>query len=518
MLFTSLQGFVVYSKQQFMKYDIYNIDPKSFICFNCNDLGIFSAPPLIDFHKSIFWIEDRYQAKEGHTDMSYLITPLPTLRKVNDHLRPGAGPNNNTQGEARRGSFIRANPDEVGAVRTEHQFKKGVLNRLVYTDQKTLIEFSSFKLSEIKFDFSVRLPNIITNTNKQPIKTWNEEERNQTVRIHFENFVSKLNSQDFYSLLELPKILLKLASTQTKPEPSPGTRQVDEKDTNEVIRSVSASAAQVENNRMLNDFESIGSSFFAEYLKEGINRLIRTENSKAVDRKYFIVKFLLRRISLTMTNMDAVPKMQANIDNLMFQSKVNRGISTTHTVSIHNIKILEVEEPPKLDLAVNYSRNEDLANPRRTSLVEAKVSEEKYILRPRHEVDINNAAAGSELLTIKQTVYSIPNLSAKEKENIQIRYFDNGEQDLPRFNRGNFAYDAKDQGFWKVVDALEINLNDMEVNVKLEHYYFLKEYIFVQEMNKMYKHLEDIEEKNKGHRVGEIHTDLHRGQRGLLQE
>ena len=60
MLFTSNNGFLIYQMQQFLLFDLYNVDPKVFICFNCDDLNIFSAPAFIDFHRRIFWSEDRY--------------------------------------------------------------------------------------------------------------------------------------------------------------------------------------------------------------------------------------------------------------------------------------------------------------------------------------------------------------------------------------------------------------------------------------------------------------------------
>lgn len=57
LLLTSREGFVIYLRQHFMKYDFYNQDPKVVICFNCNDMTIYSAPPRVDLDRKVFWIE-----------------------------------------------------------------------------------------------------------------------------------------------------------------------------------------------------------------------------------------------------------------------------------------------------------------------------------------------------------------------------------------------------------------------------------------------------------------------------
>jgi hypothetical protein len=56
LLLTSREGFVIYLRQHFMKYDFYNQDPKIVICFNCNDMTIYSAPPRVDLDRKVFWI------------------------------------------------------------------------------------------------------------------------------------------------------------------------------------------------------------------------------------------------------------------------------------------------------------------------------------------------------------------------------------------------------------------------------------------------------------------------------
>ena len=57
-LFTSKKGFSIYLRHHFMKYDLFNQDPKNIICLNCEDMTVYSAPPRIDFDRKIFWIEN----------------------------------------------------------------------------------------------------------------------------------------------------------------------------------------------------------------------------------------------------------------------------------------------------------------------------------------------------------------------------------------------------------------------------------------------------------------------------
>lgn len=58
-LFTSRDGFMIYLRHHFMKYDLFNQDPKNIICFNCEDMTIYSAPPRIDFDRKVFWMENK---------------------------------------------------------------------------------------------------------------------------------------------------------------------------------------------------------------------------------------------------------------------------------------------------------------------------------------------------------------------------------------------------------------------------------------------------------------------------
>src|SRR5436309_1056601 len=54
-LFTSREGVMIYLRHHFMKYDLFNQDPKNIICVNCEDMTIYSAPPRIDFERKVFW-------------------------------------------------------------------------------------------------------------------------------------------------------------------------------------------------------------------------------------------------------------------------------------------------------------------------------------------------------------------------------------------------------------------------------------------------------------------------------
>jgi hypothetical protein len=64
-LFTSSKGLLISLRQHFMQYDFYNQDPKTVICFNCDDMTIYSAPPRVDLNKRIFWADHATSA--GHS-------------------------------------------------------------------------------------------------------------------------------------------------------------------------------------------------------------------------------------------------------------------------------------------------------------------------------------------------------------------------------------------------------------------------------------------------------------------
>ena len=57
-----------------MKYDLFNQDPKNIVCFTCDDMTIYSAPPRVDFEKKVFWINHKTHNtdKDGENDNSRL--------------------------------------------------------------------------------------------------------------------------------------------------------------------------------------------------------------------------------------------------------------------------------------------------------------------------------------------------------------------------------------------------------------------------------------------------------------
>ena len=70
-LFTSATGFIICIRDHYLPFDLYLQDPKKIISLNCNELGIFSAPPLVDFNKKVFWVDDRTLNTPQNTKHGY---------------------------------------------------------------------------------------------------------------------------------------------------------------------------------------------------------------------------------------------------------------------------------------------------------------------------------------------------------------------------------------------------------------------------------------------------------------
>lgn len=89
---------MIYLRHHFMKFDLFNQDPKNIVCFNCEDMTIYSAPPRIEFERKVFWIESSSPFMREDSNGKFVFRPQSSEQAAEFHRQtlqaeePAVGP------------------------------------------------------------------------------------------------------------------------------------------------------------------------------------------------------------------------------------------------------------------------------------------------------------------------------------------------------------------------------------------------------------------------------------------
>lgn len=345
-----------------------------------------------------------------------------------------------------------------------------MLNRLVYTKDKTVIELTKFKNQEAIADFS-RAPDeeeLDMEENYVPCRTWNGEPRSMNVHLNFQHLKSQLNGQDFDTLMGLPEIFINIVETRSDESGSLKKSKSDQKSfkTSDEIR--------------MEDMKAHGDElpqYFATQLEKTYDEHLFSEATRDS-----MIKFVIKKIELTMTTLDSVPYLEAEIDELTFLAKVIGKLSKTYNLDIGSIKINRHQENPKFDQGVlarkseaQNSSNQFFSSDYLTrSLTRTKDTSTSPILVLSSMYRLEGL---TKMFHLNQTTLTVRGLTIDPNTNDYIT--------------------------WNVVNNLEMTVRPLKIALEMEIIQFINEYLFVREFNKIYNSLEKKEKAGRNNnRVG----------------
>jgi hypothetical protein len=367
-----------------------------------------------------------------------------------------------------------------------------VLTKLLYTgaDKKTLVEFTRYRHSTYDYDFG--RPEGGGDVNSK-YTFWNGQPRHSSALTYFEAFESKLNGQDFDTLLNLPKIFVTIMADDSKSKTDTAESKSD-------IRKKQTAAF------MMNELQRFGKEEIINYIKNEIRNLNYEEKSRDTSVKHTTLQFLFNKIDLTMITLNSQPFLHAHIDELRAKIHMIGGISTNYSVSLQTITVKRCSDA-SIKYMYDLSRKaeierlekpyESLENPDNEQV---KVAKDDYVLRVMYDTTSSlktNTPKPAEMETlplkregkspqrndenplknhlmqlknqwrkgafsIEQTVYKIP---VKSQTEAQIQELD---------------------PYWTAVSRLDIATKPFEVRVDMQIIKLVREYLLVREWNKIY--------------------------------
>jgi hypothetical protein len=463
-LFTSTSGFMIYSCNHHLPFDYLLQDPREYFCVNFTGLGIYMAPPLIDFHKKVFWIEDRHNIENG---------------ELNNGISPVLA--------AKTSSHSPKNPSDKNQ---EYHFKKGVLNKLVFTEKSTLIEFSRFKNKEFNQDFSKHESEREEITDPDEAKMWNGEPRNLNINFIFEVCKSRLNGQDFDTLLELPLIFLNIvAMKDSKDVRKQSTiNSIPTKVMNMPVNKRSKTDIKPDRQSpveapwtLLTELNEKGKENVAKYLQEILQSSVERDNQLKKISNHSVIRFLFKKIDLTMTTFDSVPYLEAEFTGLTLRSRLMGNVSSTHTFWINDVEARECDKNEKFNHAwmPGDSKAESQIQSYKFGQGGKPIVKLLHNLETHKEYQLQGQLAGIQrkIFMAEQTIYNVPCMTEGRDE------------------------------VWKAVHNLQVTLLPIEFHVSRELLSFFNGYLFQREMRKLVSDLERKEEAQ--HRLFIEDNDLY---------
>lgn len=363
------------------------------------------------------------------------------------------------------------------------------MTRLLYTGNhhQTVFEFTNFKYSSYEYDYSKGEKGRILNRKNI---FWNGQQRHVTVMTYFDAFKSKLNGQDFDTLLGLPQIFMNIVSDdQMNKNESASTKKTQTKETNKFL---------------VEELQRLGKEALTHYISERL-RSMTNEQSTRIE-KQTVFQFLIKQIDLTMTTLNLEPFLHANLKNLRVKISLESGNSTTTKVSMQRIRINKCNDLSNFDLS-------------RTSVLRRLDNSED---NSQNDRDFgSDDELGNDAMTVLRVMFDEKKKDTKGKpsdiinnlEEIEVKGFKNPQSPSRRrpvnieqskswskgaFNLEQTVYtiealginEAKRSGLnpkWSVVKTLEISTKPLEVIVDYEILKFFREYLLVREWNSILK-------------------------------
>lgn len=383
-----------------------------------------------------------------------------------------------------------------------------MLTKLLYTkeNKNTLIEFTRYKNSTYDYDFSRAEGGGDVTKNYQ---FWNGQPRHSTAIVYFDSFESRLNGQDFDTLLNLPKIFVSIMSDETQNSESAPAKP--------------ASRSKKNSEFLMNELSLYSKESVNEYIQSRLTA--RGQQEKSLDKieRHTIFQFVFNQIDLTMITLNSEPFLHAHVEGLRAKIHSIGKISTTYSVSFQTIKIVK---PTEIDPKFKYdlSRKSELEREASGKLVDLFKPENstsgEYVLR----IMFDNTGQDSGL---KADTRGSPTPNERVRKTATTTQVKNPwkkgafilEQTVYKIEARDFMK-ASDLGLdphWSVVGNLEIITKPFEVKVDLEIIKQVREYLLVREWNKIYKAILE-KDNNEQQPVAVLYSALRREQWSFLQK
>jgi hypothetical protein len=351
-----------------------------------------------------------------------------------------------------------------------------VLTKLLYTKEKknTLFEFTRYRHSAYDYDFGRVEGGGDVNMNYQ---FWNGQPRHSTAMIYFDSFESRLNGQDFDTLLNLPKIFVNIISDDAKQA--------------ELAQKKPASRSKKNSEYLMNELKDKGKEHMCNYIQSKLKTLGHQEKSMNKIEKHTIFQFLFNQIDLTMINLNSEPFLHAHVENLRSKIHSIGKISSTYSVSFQTINIVK---PRATDERLKYNLS------RRVEL------EREANGLPDEAFDYQHGRSGDDVLRVmfdsSSNEQGRVDVGGSLTPHEKIRKSETTQLKNP-WKKGAFILEqtvynievesskkAAEMGVdpsWSVVSSLEIITKPFEVKVDLQIIKQVREYLLIREWNKIYK-------------------------------
>ena len=299
------------------------------------------------------------------------------------------------------------------------------------------MEFTYYKNKESTFNYSKDITEIIEE-DEEAYLTWNGDPRNRSARFHFESFESRLNGQDFDTILELPTIFLNIVSKGNS----------DDKDPNKKNKEQSGKSM---NDLLLKELKNFSKAEIGKHIQKNLQDDL-SKSSAQISK----IEFLFKKIELTMTTLDSVPYIQSTFEGLRFTSQIIENYSTNYSLGIKHMNITRYPD------CTNYSQSY-YPKDRKTNNEEKNPNQNRGIsVISKHRPTQTLEEGGIDMFRVEQKICNIKGLS-KEPDQETV---------------------------WKAVNNLELTIQPLEISITPDLTQFFAEYIFVRESNKIYKSLE----------------------------
>lgn len=248
-----------------------------------------------------------------------------------------------------------------------------MLNGLVSTKDKTVMEYTTYKNKMSVFDYSKE--DDVSGGDEEACYTWNGDPRNTQARCYFEFFESTLNGQDFDTILELPKIFLNIVATGNQEQQQPGkSRRSDD--------------------LLLEELNKYTKEIVGKHIQDQLTSDEVRLQTISTSSRLSTISFVFNKIELTMTTLDSIPHLHTTIDRLSFSAQLIGNVSNTYNLTMKNLEISKSPDATNYALALAHAPK-PLKKPEKSKLVLSA-------LRKNSIKDIFN---------VEQTTYNVKGLS-----------------------------------------------------------------------------------------------------------
>lgn len=382
------------------------------------------------------------------------------------------------------------------------------MTKLLYTgaDKKTLVEFTRYRHATYDYDFGRSEGGGEVNSR---YTVWNGQSRHSNAMTYFEAFESKLNGQDFDTLLNLPKIFVTIMAddSKTDPEISQTTKQKNKPES----RSKKLSEF------MMKELKKYGKEEIIKHIKSELAILNNKERSKEEAKKHTTLQFFFNKIDLTMITLNSQPFLHAHIDELRTKIDMIGGISTSYSISLQTLTVKRCSEA-SINYKFNLSRKAeierieqpgyDVLNPEGDHI---KIAKDDYVLRVMYDSSNNGQTLTSKIHDVETIQLKREGKSPQKMEERQMK--ENLMQLKNQWRKGAFSLEqtiykipvkdqseAKEEGiepYWTAVSRLDISTKPFEVRVDMQIIKLVREYLLVREWNKIYKAVQNKDLSNQ---------------------